>query len=239
MAMENWDKIEISKQKDSRDIATVADIKIENFFKDKIIGMWPEHGFWGEEGERSNELSDYQWLVDPIDQTKLYAKQVPIFFVQIALQFKKKSVLGLIYNPVSKQLFSAFKGNGAFLNNKHILPNPPVSFDKAIIDMDFRSFKDQGQKEEEWMLEKMNKVVEKSYRVRMSGGALNIYLVTGAFDAYIRLEDETKLQDVAPRVIIMEEAGYITEWVDTPFGKKIMIVSQEPLLSEIKEIMIK
>jgi myo-inositol-1(or 4)-monophosphatase len=164
---------------------------------------------------------------------------VPVFYVQAALQFKGSPVLGIIYNPVSGQLFSAFKGNGAFLNNKLILPNLPVSFDKAIVDVDFRSFKDKGQKEKEWMLEKMNRIVEKSYRTRMSGGALNIYLVTGAFDAYVRLEDETKLQDVAPRVIIMEEAGYVTEWVGTPFGKKVMIVSQEPLLSEIKEIIIK
>ncbi|MDP3057478.1 MAG: inositol monophosphatase family protein [bacterium] len=236
MALESWDKIEISKQKDSRDIATKADVEIENFLKEKIIGKWPDHGFWGEEGERVNAKSPYQWLADPIDQTKLYAKQTPIFYVHIALRFEKKTVLGLIYNPVSKQLFSAFEGNGAFLNNKLILPKSPVSFDRAIIDVDFRSFRDKEQKEREWMLEKLNKIIEKSYRTRMSGGALNIYLVTGAFDAYVRIEDETKLQDVAPRIIIMREAGYKTEWIKNNFDKKILIVAQEPLLSEIKKI---
>ena len=49
MALENWDKIEIYKQKDARDIATKADIEIENFIKGKIMTKWPEHGFWGEE----------------------------------------------------------------------------------------------------------------------------------------------------------------------------------------------
>lgn len=235
MVMESWDKIEISKQKDIRDIATKADVEIENFLKEKILGKWPDHGFWGEEGERVNVKSPYQWLADPIDQTKLYAKQAPIFYVQIALYFESQSVLGL-YNPVSRQLFSAFRGNGAFLNNKLILPKLSVSFDRAIIDVDFSGFRDKERKEREWMLEKLNKIIEKSYRVRMSGGALSIYLVTGAFDAHIRLEDKTKLQDSAPRIIIMQEAGYKTEWVENPFGKRVLIVAQEPLLSEIKKI---
>ncbi len=238
MSLESWDKIEISKQKDSRDIATKADVEIEEFLKEKIISKWPEHGFWGEEGERVNAKSSYQWLVDPIDQTKLYAKQAPIFYVHIALQFEKKTVLGLIYNPVSKQLFSAFSGGGAFLNNKLILLKPSVSFDRAIIDVDFRSFRDKEKKEKEWMLEKLNKIIEKSYRTRMSGGALNIYLVTGAFDAYVRLEDKTKLQDAAPRIIIMQEAGYKIEWVENSFGKKVLIAAREPVLSEIKKIII-
>ena len=239
IALESWNKIEIVTQKDIRDIATKTDVEIENFLREKILGKWPEHGFWGEEGDRLNIKSSYQWLVDPIDQTKLYAKEVPIFYVQIALCFEAKPVLGLIYQPVSKQLFSAFEGNGAFLNNKALISKPSVSFDKAIVDVDFRGFRDKEQKEGKWMLEKLNKIIENSYRARMSGGALNIYLITGAFDAYIRLEDGTKPQDSAPRIIIMQEAGYKTKWIENPFGKKILIIAQEPLLSTIKQIIIK
>lgn len=237
IALERWDKIEISKRKDGRDIATKADVEIENFLKEKILGKWPDHGFWGEEGECVNVKSSYQWLVDPIDQTKLYAKQAPIFYVQIALHFKSKSMLGLIYNPVSKQLFSAFEGSGAFLNNNLLLPKPSVSFDRAIIDVDFRSFRDKEKKEREWMMEKLNKIMGKSYRTRMTGGALSIYLATGAIDAYIRLEDNIKQQDSAARIIIIQEAGYKIKWVENPFGKKILIAAQEPVLSEIKEIL--
>lgn len=163
MAMESWDKIEIFKQKDSRDIATKADIEIENFLKEKILSKWSNHGFWGEEGERVNAKSPYQWLIDPIDQTKLYVKQAPIFYVQIALRLESKSVLGLIYNPVSRQLFSAFSGGGAFLNNKSILLKPSVSFDRAIIDVDFSGFRNKEQKEREWMLEKLNKIRPTAY----------------------------------------------------------------------------
>src|SRR3989339_2215329 len=112
MALKSWEKIEISKQKDSRDIATKADVEIENFIKEKITSRWTDHGFWGEEGKRSNIASDYQWLIDSIDGTKFYIAQAPFFYVHIALMRKNEIILGLVYNPTSKQLFSASKNNG-------------------------------------------------------------------------------------------------------------------------------
>ncbi len=242
MALECWDKIEISKQKDSRDIATKADIEIENFLKEKIIGKWSEYGFWGEEGKRINSKSDFQWLIDPIDGTKYYLKHAPFFQTHIAWVYKGKSVLGLIYNPVSRQLFSAAKDCGAYLNGGLIRNNNPISIQKAVIDIDFRgltNYSNKNLKERKWLTGKIGEIMEKSYRIRMGGSAFGIYLVTGAIDAYITIEGEGfKLQDLAPRMIIMKEAGYETEWVDTPFNKKILIVSREPAISEIKKILL-
>jgi myo-inositol-1(or 4)-monophosphatase len=236
MALQSWDKIEISKQKDSRDIATKADIEIENFLKEKIIGKWPGHGFWGEEGKRSNELSDYQWLIDSIDGTKFYIAQAPFFHVHIALMYKGEVVLGLVYNPVSKQLFYASKGNGAYLNGKPLALKAPFSIDKALVNIDLGAIVGKEEKEKKWLLDKLSAITGKCYRIRIISGALAIYLVTGAIDAYIDLSGESKPQDLAARVIIMQEAGYKTEWVENPFGKKMLIAAQNSLLSEIKEI---
>ncbi len=63
-----------------------------------------------------------------------------------------------------------------------------------------------------------------------------VYLVTGAIDAYIGINGDFKPQDLAARIIIMQEAGYKIEWVENPFGKKVLIAAQEPVLSEIKKI---
>ncbi len=242
MVLERWDKIEISKQKDSRDIATKADIDIENFLKEKIIGKWPEHGFWGEEGRRINSKSNFQWLVDPIDGTKYYLKHAPFFQTHIALIYKESPVLGLIYNPVSRQLFSAIKNCGAHLNGKLVKASPAVPIQKSVIDIDFRgltAYSNKNLKEKKWLIGKIGEIMKKSYRVRMGGSAFGIYLVTEAIDAYITIEGEGfKTQDLAPRLIIMKEAGYETKWVDTPFNKKILIVSREPAISEIKEILL-
>lgn len=239
MVMESWDKIEIFKQKDSRDIATKADVDVENFLKEKIIGKWPDHGFWGEEGERINTLSDYQWLIDSIDGTKFYIAQAPFFYTHIALMYKNEVVLGLVYNPVSKQLFSASKGNGAYLNGKSLLLKSPYSLDKAMINIDLGAIVGKEEKEKKWLLDKLSAITEKCFRIRIISGALAIYLVTGAIDAYIRLNGEAKPQDFAARIIIMQEAGFKAEWVKNPFGEKVLIVAQEPILSEIKEIILK
>lgn len=239
MAMESWDKIEIAKQKDSRDIATKTDVEIENFLKSKIIGNWPDHGFWGEEGERSNISSDFQWLIDSIDGTKFYIAQAPFFFVHIALMHKNEIVLGLVYNPVSKQLFSASKGNGAYLNGKLLSLKAPFSLDKAMVNIDLGAIIGKEEKEKKWLLDKLTAITEKCYRIRIISGAIAIYLVTGAIDAYVRLNGEAKPQDFTARIIIMQEAGYNVEWVKNLFGEKVLIVAQEPLLSEIKKIILK
>lgn len=239
MALKSLDKIEILKQKDSRDIATKADVEIEKFLKEKIIGKWPNHGFWGEEGKRSNALSDYQWLIDSIDGTKFYIAQAPFFYMHIALMYKDKVILGMVYNPVSKQLFSAAKGNGAYLNGKLISSKAPFSLDKSMICIDLGAIIGKEEKEKKWLLDKLCAITEKCYRIRIISGALAIYLVTGAIDAYVDLSGDSKPQDLAARIIIMREAGYKIEWVENSFGKKMLIAAQKPLLSEIRGILLK
>ena len=78
--------------------------------------------------------------------------------------------------------------------------------------------------------------MEKTYRARITGGALNIYLVTGAIDAYVNF-GYSKPQDLAARLIIMQEAGFKIKQIETSFKRKILIVSREPILSELKEIL--
>lgn len=235
MSLDGWKKIEIVEYKDSRDIVTKTDIEIEKYLKNKILSKWPTHGFWGEETERINSSSPFQWLIDPIDGTKYYAKSAPFFYIHIALLFENEAMLGLIYNPISKQLFSAQKNNKAYLNNKLIALKSPVNLNEAIIDIDFGGLADKTVREKKWMNSKLYEIMDKSYRARISGGSLAVYLITGAIDAYINLGG-AKPQDLAARLIIMEEAGYKIEYIKTPFNKKILIVSQEPIFSELKKI---
>lgn len=236
--LDGWEKIKIVKYKDKRDIATKTDVEIENFLKEKILSKWPKHGFWGEEGKRSNISSDYQWLIDSIDGTKFYIAQASFFYVHIALMHNGEAVLGLVYNPVSKQLFSAAKDSGAYLNGKLISSKASFSLDKSMIDIDLGAIIGKKESEKKWLLKKLCQITEKCYRIRIISGALAIYLVTGAIDAYVDLSGDSKPQDLAARIIIMREAGYKTEWIENPFGKKILIASQEPVLSELKGILL-
>jgi fructose-1,6-bisphosphatase/inositol monophosphatase family enzyme len=70
----------------------------------------------------------------------------------------------------------------------------------------------------------------------MIAGALNVYIVTGTIDAYIDLGD-SKPQDLAARIIVMQEAGFIIEKIETNFGEKLL-VAREPILSELRQILL-
>lgn len=237
--LESWDKVEIAKQKDVRDVATKTDVEIENFLKEKILFKWPNHGFWGEEGKkRINLSSPYQWLVDPIDGTKFYVGLAPFFQTYIALTFDGTPVLGLMYHPLSRQFFSAYQSGGTYLNGKIVsLKSPPASLNEAVVDVDFGGLIGKKEKEKKWMLDKLSRMIEKSYRVRISAGALSIYIITGAIDAYIDLAG-SKPQETAARIIIMQEAGFKIEKIKTAFGEKL-VAGREPILSGIKQILLK
>lgn len=236
MVLGSWGKIEVVNQKDKRDIATKTDVEVENFIKRKIMSKWPDHGFWGEEGDRVNSQSSYQWLIDPIDGTKNYINLAPFFQVHIALVFENEPILGIIYQPVAKQFFSAVEGGKTYLNGKIILQKEPVPLDQSITDIDLGGLADKKIIEKNWIKAKLYEIIERSYRVRISGGSFAIYLVTGAMDAYVDLAG-SKPQDLAARIIIMREAGYKVEQIKTPFGEKI-IAAREPIFSELKKILL-
>lgn len=60
------------------------------------------------------------WIIDPIDGTKSYIQNLPYFAVSVAMTFKKELVLGIVYNPILNELYTARLGNGSFLNGKQI-----------------------------------------------------------------------------------------------------------------------
>ena len=72
--------------------------------------------FLSEECGLTTGSSEYRWIVDPLDGTVNFAHQVPIFCISIALAFKGDMVVGIVLNPLSGELFSAVKGQGAQLN---------------------------------------------------------------------------------------------------------------------------
>ena len=160
----------------------------------------------------------------------------PFFQTYIALVYEGEPVLGLIYNPLSHQLFSAYQGSGTYLNGEKITLKEPVFLRDAIINIDFGGLAGKNEPEKEWMLDKLSQITEKSYRVRMIAGALNVYIVTGTIDAYIDLGD-SKPQDLAARIIVMQEAGFIIEKIETNFGEKLL-VAREPILSELRQILL-
>lgn len=230
--MTSWSKIQSVTYKDKRDITTNVDVEVENFLRNALAKILPEAGFYVEEG-KNNLKSKYNWAIDPIDGTKYYAHLLPFFVTQIALLEYNEPILGLILNPVTNQLFSASKGNGASFNGVKMTAKTRSSIEESMIDLDFGGPDD----EIENKIKIFNVLAQKFFRVRIFGGTVVSYMITGAIDAYIVLNKKNKLVDFAPNKIILSEAGLITDYINIPHYRPIFCSANKELFSKIKELL--
>ncbi len=101
---------------------TTADFKANESLIENLTKACPDYGWFSEETTDSPDRLDkeYVWIVDPLDGTKEFIEGIPNFVVSIALVKDHTPVMGVLYNPVTKELFYAEKGQGAFLNDKKI-----------------------------------------------------------------------------------------------------------------------
>lgn len=105
------------------DLVTDADRETEAFLVEALRNLAPEFGMIGEEGGSYAETDtpDYFWLIDPIDGTTNFAHRIPYFAVNICVATRdRRPVLGVTYNPMIDEMFSAVEGGGAFLNGQPI-----------------------------------------------------------------------------------------------------------------------
>jgi myo-inositol-1(or 4)-monophosphatase len=111
------DRIEVSS-KGINDFVTSVDKEAEATITYQIRKSYPDHTIVGEEkGENRGENKDYVWIVDPLDGTNNFVRGIPHFAVSIALQYKGKTEVAVVYDPVREELFTAVRGKGAKLND--------------------------------------------------------------------------------------------------------------------------
>mgnify|MGYP000300664612 CR=1 FL=1 len=101
---------------------TTADHAADSYLKKVLMEARPEYGWLSEETVDSPDRlnKDSVWVVDPLDGTKEFIEGVPNFVVRVALVENGMPIVGVLYNPVTKDTFAAAKGEGAFLNDKPI-----------------------------------------------------------------------------------------------------------------------
>jgi myo-inositol-1(or 4)-monophosphatase len=111
--------VEIS-YKGEVDLVTQADRRSEEAILTRLHSRFPRHAIIAEEGGGQDNDSRWRWYVDPLDGTTNFAHGYPCFAVSIGLEEEGELVVGVIYQPISGELFTAVKGKGAYLNNKRI-----------------------------------------------------------------------------------------------------------------------
>ncbi|HEY8539160.1 MAG TPA: inositol monophosphatase family protein, partial [Steroidobacteraceae bacterium] len=112
---------------------TQADVETEKVIREILSRQFPQHGFYGEETGKSALDAEYLWLVDPIDGTKAFVREYPMFSTQIALMHRGRLIVGVSSAPVYGELAYAEAGRGAWLNDKPLRVSDIDTLEDAAI----------------------------------------------------------------------------------------------------------
>jgi histidinol-phosphatase len=187
--------------KEDRTPVTQADVECEAAIREIILDSFPEHGFYGEEFGRTQQDSEYQWLVDPIDGTKGFIRQYPFFSTQIALMHNDEIVLGVSSGTMMDELAWAEKGLGAFLNGERLAVSDIDDPDRAAVSTgNLKSLA----ASKGWS--RLGEVVARADRIRGYGDFYHYHLLAaGKIEAVI--ESDVNILDIAALSVIVKEAG--------------------------------
>lgn len=190
------------ESKGDRNLVTDIDKKTQEVIVDTINRHYPDHGIFAEENYRKNLDSEYLWIIDPLDGTHNFIRNIDIFGVSVGLFHKEEFVLGVIYMPLSEELYVGEKGNGAYKNGKPIkvssvsdLKMASISFDSSI------RFSPQE------MLGTLDILARNVFNIRMFGSSVRVltYIAEGKLDFAIEFHDRP--WDFAGGVCLIKEAG--------------------------------
>lgn len=114
-------------------LVTEVDRLSERLITDRITRAFPGHGILSEESPEVITGSDFRWIIDPLDGTTNYAHGLPIFGVSIALEVEGAVRLGVVYSPMTEDLFAAEKGKGAFRNGLRIEVSKTADLSQGLL----------------------------------------------------------------------------------------------------------
>jgi myo-inositol-1(or 4)-monophosphatase len=197
--------------KQAADFVTHVDRKSEQIIINTIKEKFPHHFFLAEESVKEAETDKYRWIIDPLDGTTNYIHQYPVFSVSIALEYKREIILGVIFNPLKDELFTAEKGRGAFLNGHTIKVSDVDAFGNSLITTGF-PFRSKGFID--MYLKLFKNVFHKVSDLRRAGSAaLDLaYLACGRCEGFFEIG--LSPWDIAAGDILIKEAGGVI----TDFG---------------------
>lgn len=197
-------------QKAPKDLVTEADFASQKLARELIAQAFPTHRFVGEEDDQPGgsvpmlaALADHCWIVDPLDGTLNYVRQMPNYGVSVALARAGEVLVGTVYDPVLDECFWAEKGGGAYLNDTPITPSACRQIDQALVAASLPADVPRNSPEVSRFIE----VLHQAQAIRRLGSAaLSLcYVACGRLDAY--WATCVKAWDVAAGQLLVQEAG--------------------------------
>ncbi len=202
--MEGYGKALHIDEKQHNDFVTDIDRHAEETIIRHILRAFPDHEILAEESGKHEHTSDYRWIIDPLDGTTNFIHGMPMFAVSIALEVCGTLTVGVVYEPIRKELFTAEKNKGAFLNSRKMTVSTTSEKPHCLLATGF-PFRNLS------MLDEYLKIF-KYFMTQVSGirrpgsAALDLcYLACGRYEGFWELN--LKPWDMAAGTLMIQEAG--------------------------------
>lgn len=192
-------------KKGAIDLVTEMDVAVEKAFRALIAGRFPDHAILAEEMGGASAIPEGPcWVFDPIDGTTNFAHGLPIFCSSVALEIDGVAEVGAVYDPTRKELFTAVRGQGAFLNDRRLQVSNAAALVDAMLVTGFPY--DVHQRVQE-IVGLFGEFVGRARAVRRLGSAAIdlCYVAAGRMDAF--WERDLKPWDIAGGALMVIEAG--------------------------------
>lgn len=190
------------KNENRKDTVTSVDIEMGEFITSRIRAMYPEHAIYSEEAKDISG-NQYQWVIDPIDGSAVFARGIPQYAISIGLLKQGVPIVGAVLDPVANELFSFADGKGVFLNGTAITVSKTTDV-KSCFTLFAAGRKDE---QREWAGESYKTLLGSVNKTKNFGSsALSLcYIASGRIEAVIAGTFTT--MDIAAAVGILRAAG--------------------------------
>jgi fructose-1,6-bisphosphatase/inositol monophosphatase family enzyme len=191
------------REKSDNTIVTVADEEINQLVIDEVGRIYPDHSVFGEEASNDNN-HEYAWVCDPIDGTVPYSKGLPVSVFSLALVKDGVPIVGVVYDPFMKRLYSAVKNEGAFLNDVPIQVSTNDLERHSIVNVEWWA---EAEYDIDTPLHQLS-LDTKTYVLHL-GTVIDAacYVAAGRYEACVFAGTTGKNVDIAAVKVIVEEAG--------------------------------
>lgn len=219
-------QMEVSNKEGVHNLVTEHDIFAEKKIISFIQSHYPDHAFIAEEsGKIESKNTDIKWIIDPLDGTVNFAHGIPFFAVSIAVEKQGKVIAGVVFQPITHELFVAEYKKGAYFNGNKIKVSDNKDIKNSLL---ATGFPYNVKENPNYCIEKFTEILKTGTPIRRIGvAALDLsYVAIGRFDAFFEVS-LAPWDCAAAKLIVEESSGTVSSWDGSPFD----IYAYKPILA--------
>ncbi|WP_108061981.1 inositol monophosphatase family protein [Poseidonibacter lekithochrous] len=223
--------------KATKDMVTKYDVAVENFLKKRFLEEFTDFNVIAEESDNTDLEFNNSIIVDPIDGTTNFVNKVPHTCISVGVYKDKKPFIGIVFNPILDELYTAVVGEGAYLNDEKIQVSDENDFQKSLLSTGFPYSNATNQDDLNDVIKKMKDILPRCQDIRRLGSAAIdlCFVARGTYEGYYEMN--LKAWDVSAGLIILQEAGGKVTTLDgsdyTLFEDKYIVASNNHIHDEL------